>query len=116
MAEIRFPVVTVLGAGTMGAGIAQVVALAGARVVLQDITPEFVAKGLARIRESLATGVQKQKLTQQLADAALARLSTTTDCGAAARDADLVIEAVPEDLQLKNTLFRELAPACRPAC
>ena len=116
MADIRFPVVAVLGAGTMGAGIAQVCAQAGARVLLQDLETGFVERGLARIRESLATGVQKQKLTQAQADAALARLSTTTDRRAAAKDADLVIEAVPEVLELKNSLFRELAAAGKPSC
>jgi 3-hydroxybutyryl-CoA dehydrogenase len=115
MTDIRFPTVAVLGAGTMGAGIAQVCAQAGARVLLQDVEQPFVDKGLARVKESLATGVQKQKLTQQAADAALARLSTTTDRAAAARGADLVIEAVPEVLDLKNSLFRELAALCKPA-
>jgi 3-hydroxybutyryl-CoA dehydrogenase len=112
--DIRFPTVAVLGAGTMGAGIAQVCAQAGARVLLQDVKPEFVDKGLARIKESLAVGVQKQKVTQPAADATLARLSPTTDRAAAARDADLVIEAVPEVLELKNSLFRELAALCKP--
>jgi 3-hydroxybutyryl-CoA dehydrogenase len=116
MTDIRFPTVAVLGAGTMGAGIAQVCAQAGARVLLQDIKTEFTDKGMARIRESLATGVQKQKVTHAVADATLQRLATTTDRAAAARDADLVIEAVPEVLDLKNALFRELATACKPGC
>jgi len=116
MTDIRFPAVAVLGAGTMGAGIAQVCALAGARVVLQDVAAEFTQKGILRIQQSLATGVQKQKVAQPLADAALARLTTTTDRGVAARDADLVIEAVPEDLALKNGLFRELAGLGRATC
>lgn len=114
MTDIRFPKVAVLGAGTMGAGIAQVSAQAGSHVVLQDIKPEFVEKGLSRIRDSLATGVQKGKVAQAAADATLARIATTTDRAAAAKDADLVIEAVPEVLDIKQSLFRELAALCRP--
>lgn len=116
MTDIRFPTVAVLGAGTMGAGIAQVCAQAGSRVFLFDVKPEFVDKGLLRVKDSLATGVQKQKVTQEAADATLARLSTTTDRTAACKGADLVIEAVPEILDLKNTLFRDLAAVCKPTC
>jgi 3-hydroxybutyryl-CoA dehydrogenase len=114
MTDIRFPSVAVLGAGTMGAGIAQVCAQAGSRVCLQDITAELVQKGLGRVRESLDTGVQKQKVTPAQRDAALANLTTGTDRAAAAAGADLAIEAVPENLALKNALFRELAAVCRP--
>ena len=116
MTDIRFGTVVVLGAGTMGAGIAQVAAQAGSRVLLQDLKQEFVDKGMQRVRDSLAVGVQKQKLTQEQADATLARLSGTTDRIAAAKQADLVIEAVPEILDLKNTIFRELAEHCRKDC
>ena len=116
MTDIRFGTVVVLGAGTMGAGIAQVAAQAGSRVLLQDLKQEFVDKGMQRVRDSLAVGVQKQKLTQEQADATLARLSGTTDRIAAAKQADLVIEAVPEILDLKNSIFRELAANCRTDC
>jgi 3-hydroxybutyryl-CoA dehydrogenase len=116
MTDNRFGTVVVLGAGTMGAGIAQVAAQAGSRVLLQDIKQEFVDKGMQRIRDSLAVGVSKQKVTQEQADATLARLSGTTDRIAAAKHADLVIEAVPEILDLKNTIFRELAANCRTDC
>jgi 3-hydroxybutyryl-CoA dehydrogenase len=114
MTDIQFPTVAVLGAGTMGAGIAQVCAQAGSRVLLQDIQDAFVQKGMARIRESLDVGVQKQKVTAELRDQTLQRVQATTDRAAAAREADLVIEAVPEVLDLKNSLFRELAGVCRP--
>jgi 3-hydroxybutyryl-CoA dehydrogenase len=116
MTEIQFAQVTVLGAGTMGAGIAQVCAQAGSRVVLQDLETRFVEKGLARIRESLDVGVQKQKVTPELRQATLDRLTTAIDRRAACASADLVIEAVPEDLKLKNDLFRELAAVCKPGC
>ncbi len=113
---IAFRRVAVFGAGTMGAGIAQVCAQAGAEVVLQDIQQAFLDKGLGRIRDSLDKGVEKGKVAPELRTATLARLTTTLDRKAACRDADLVIEAVPEDVGLKNGLFREVAAAGRPDC
>ena len=111
-----FGTVAVLGAGTMGAGIAQVCAQAGSKVVLQDITEEFVQKGLGRIRDFLQKGVEKGKVKAEDRDAVLARITTTTDRKAACRDVALVIEAVPEKLELKNGLFRELADVVSPQC
>ena len=73
----------VIGAGLMGAGIAQVSAVAGYQVVLRDVTPEATARGLAGIEASLDKFVAKGKLAQQDAEAALARITTTTDLGAA---------------------------------
>lgn len=112
----HFDRVTVLGAGTMGAGIAQVMAQAGSNVVLQDVTQEFCDRGMERIRAFLQKGVDKGKVTEAARDAALGKLSTATDRAAACRDATLVIEAVPEDLKLKNDLFRELATVVRDDC
>ncbi|MCC7399058.1 MAG: 3-hydroxyacyl-CoA dehydrogenase family protein [Planctomycetes bacterium] len=111
-----FDTVAVLGAGTMGAGIAQVCAQAGSRVVLQDINEQFVQKGLARIRDFLQKGVDKGKVTAAQRDEVLARITTATDRAAACRGATLVIEAVPEQLALKNGIFRELAGVVAPAC
>ncbi|MFO1030858.1 MAG: 3-hydroxyacyl-CoA dehydrogenase family protein [Planctomycetota bacterium] len=111
-----FGTVAVLGAGTMGAGIAQVCAMAGSTVVLQDITEEFVQKGLGRIRDFLQKGVEKGKVKAEQRDEVLARIRTSTDRKAASRDATLVIEAVPEKLELKNGLFRELADVVSPQC
>ncbi len=111
-----FPRVAVLGAGTMGAGIAQVCAQAGSSVVLQDVADDLVQKGLGRVRDFLQKGVDKGKTTPNQRDAVLSRITTTTDRRAAARDAHLVIEAVPEKLELKNGLFRELGSATSPAC
>jgi len=116
MTDNRFPIVAVLGAGTMGAGIAQVCAQAGSRVVLQDITEEFVQKGLARIRDFLQKGVDKGKVTDAQRHEVLGRITTTTDRLAAGRAAQLVIEAVPEKLELKNGLFRELAAVVSADC
>ena len=116
MSEPRFQTVAVLGAGTMGAGIAQVCAQAGASVILQDVSDAFVAKGLERVRAFLQQGVDKGKVTADTRDQVLARITTTTDRVAAARAADLMVEAVPEQLELKNRLFRELAGITTPTC
>lgn len=105
----RFPTVAVLGAGTMGAGIAQVCAQAGSSVILQDLTDALVQRGLLRVRDFLQKGVDKGKTTAAQRDAVLARITTTTDRRAAARAAQLVVEAVPEQLAVKNELFRDLA-------
>ena len=101
--------VTVLGAGTMGHGIAQVAALAGCDVVMRDVDDAAVQRGLAGIRRSLDKAVEKQKATRADADAALARISASTDLASAVRDADLVVEAVPERLDLKRGVLVEVA-------
>src|SRR5688500_17352453 len=107
--------VAVLGAGTMGHGIAQVAALSGADVVLRDVDDKAVEKGLAGIRKSLDKAVEKGKSSRADADAALARVRPTTDLAAAVRDADLVVEAVPEKLDLKRRVFADVAQHFGPA-
>lgn len=104
----------VLGSGTMGHGIAQVLAQAGLATRMFDVAQGALDKGLASIRSNLDKGVEKQKLEAGARDAALARLSTTTDLGAAIRGVDVVIEAVPEKLELKTGLFGELGRALGP--
>ncbi len=116
MSEMTYATVAVVGAGTMGAGIAQVCAQAGSSVVLQDINDDFVQKGLGRIRDFLQKGVDKGKVTVEQRDLVLSRITTTTDRSAACRGAGLVIEAVPEKLELKNGLFRQLGDVVSPAC
>ncbi|MCA8949728.1 MAG: 3-hydroxyacyl-CoA dehydrogenase family protein [Planctomycetes bacterium] len=113
---VTFPKVTVLGAGTMGAGIAQVAAQAGSEVVLQDVTAELAERGRERIRAFLQKGVDKGKTTAAVRDETLARVATATDRAVACRAADLVVEAVPERLELKNELFREVAGAVAADC
>lgn len=116
MSDTQFAKVAVLGAGTMGAGIAQVCAQAGSTVVLQDITDEFVAKGLERVRAFLQKGVDRGKVTETKRDEVLARITTTSDRADAARGANLVVEAVPEKLEIKNGLFRELSDVVDSSC
>ena len=103
--EIR--TVAVLGAGTMGGGIAQVCALRGFDTVLYDVTPALAAAGLERVRASVQKGVDLGKTAPDLAQAALARLRPTADLADCAA-ADLAIEAVPEDEALKRDLFTRL--------
>lgn len=110
--DTEFARVAVIGAGTMGAGIAQVCAMAGSRVHMQDVQQEFLDRGMDRTRATLAKGIDKGKTTEAQRDSTLKNLETTTDLEAAVRDADLVIEAVPEDLGLKKDLFGRVAAAC----
>jgi 3-hydroxybutyryl-CoA dehydrogenase len=99
--------VTVIGAGTMGNGIAQVFAQHGHTVTLRDLSEEILQRARATIGKSLAKLVEKARLTAAERDAALGRLTFTTDLDQV-RDADLVVEAAIEDAAIKTGLFREL--------
>ncbi len=115
-AEIRFPIrsVAVIGAGTMGHGIAQVCAAAGLRTSVHDVHPDVIAAGLDRVRNNLDYGVQKGKISVESRSEALANLAAEADLRRAVTGADLIIEAVPEDLAMKQAIFqvaRETAPA-----
>jgi len=106
--------VAVLGAGTMGHGIAQVAAAAGYHVALYDVTAELASRGLERIRETLDQGVARGKVSPADREASLARIRTTGDLSDAAGTAGLVIEAVPEKIDLKREVFGTLSRACSP--
>ena len=103
--------VAVLGAGTMGHGIAQVSAMAGHSVMLHDIEADLVEAGLASIRENLDGGIERGKVSEAERDTALDRIDTTTDLDVAAANADLVIEAIPEEMDLKQSTFTEVEAA-----
>ena len=105
----------VLGAGQMGNGITQVAACAGIEVVMVDIKQEFVEKGMATIEKSMSKLVAKERMTQEDANSARDRISTSIDRSSCA-DADLVVEAVPEILNLKISIFKELDEICKPSC
>ena len=105
----------VLGAGQMGNGITQVAACAGIDVVMIDIKQEYVDKGIATIEKSLAKLVSKERMSQEDADVARSRISTAIDRSACA-DVDLVVEAVPEILDLKLSIFSELDEICKEDC
>jgi 3-hydroxybutyryl-CoA dehydrogenase len=100
--------VAVIGAGAMGHGIAQVAAMAGYDTRLTDADPDAIAAGWDRIQSNLAGAVSRGKLTQEAANAAIARVVPAADIETAVRDADLVIEAILEDLVVKQSLFLQL--------
>ena len=105
--------VGVLGCGLMGSGIAQVAASAGYDTIVRDVSKEFLDRGRAGIEKSLAKFVEKGKLQAADRDATLKRLTFTTTV-ADLKQSDIVIEAITEDLALKNALFKELDALCGP--
>jgi 3-hydroxybutyryl-CoA dehydrogenase len=105
----------VLGAGTMGHGIAQVAAVAGYEVILRDVDDASLERGLQAINRNLAKGVQLGKVTEQDRDRALARIKSSTDLKDL-QAADLIIEAAPENLELKQSLLRESEGLTAPHC
>ena len=100
--------IAVIGAGTMGHGIAYVAAAAGYEVRLADADATTLATGMRRIREAFDKAIERGKATAESRDAALARLTSAESAGEASRAADLIIEAVPERLDLKRTIFKDL--------
>ena len=103
--------ITVIGAGDMGHGIAEVALLAGYRVAMQDVEQRFVDRGLTRIKESLDKLVEKQKVTAENKNVMLGNIKTFVDIAEAVKDADFVIEAVPEIMGLKKKVFQALDSA-----
>ncbi len=103
--------VTVIGGGLMGSGIAQVCAQAGLTTTVREVTTALADKARASITKTLDKGVEKGKVTVDARNAALGKLSFTTDLGAA-KASDLVIEAIVEDLAVKDALFKELDALC----
>jgi 3-hydroxybutyryl-CoA dehydrogenase len=103
----------VIGAGQMGAGIAQVAAVTGYNVIMNDIKQEFVDRGMASIQKSLGKFVEKEKISAEDRDAALSRIKPTLNLDDM-KDADLVVEAIIEDLELKKKVFLHLDRVCPP--
>ncbi len=102
---MKVQTIAVIGAGTMGRGIAYASALGGFHTVLEDVSNSILDKALLYIREALDEGVKRGKLDSAAREAALARISTSHVVDEAIRDADLIIEAVPEELEMKLELF-----------
>ena len=102
-----------LGCGLMGSGIAQICAQSGYRTIVREVDDALVKKGLGRIEKFLAGGVTRNKISAEDRDRALANLSGTTRAADLA-DADLVIEAIVEDLDAKRQMFAELDDVVRP--
>jgi len=106
--------IAVLGAGAMGSGIAQVAACSGFQVELMDLDRTMLDRSLAQVRRGLECGAGPGKLSEKVASEALSRISTTTSVGEACRQADLVIESVPENLDLKKSVFAAADAAAPP--
>ena len=111
MADVRK--VGVLGCGLMGSGIAEISAKAGVETWVREVSDEFLEKGKKAITKSLDKAVEKGKLEASARDAALGNLKFTTDL-TALKDCDIIIEAVTEDLKLKNEMFATLDGVCPP--
>src|SRR4051794_11810512 len=112
MAEIK--TIAVIGAGVMGRGIAHVAALGGYRTILEDLLPAALRKSESENRVNLDKAVELGKVSHGEADAAFGRLEYASGVEQAARDADLVIEAVPEEMESKIEIFTLLDKICRP--
>ena len=109
MADIRK--VGVLGGGLMGSGIAQVAAQAGMQTVVREVSDAVCQKAKSGIEKTLAKGIEKGKVTAEQRDACMSKLSFTVDV-AAMKDCEIIIEAVVEDLEVKNALWKELNSIC----
>src|SRR2546421_96148 len=105
----------VLGAGTMGHGIAQVAAAAGFEVVLRDINDDLVARGRQAIERNLAKGIERGKITEEQKEQTLSHITTTSELPELAA-ANLIIEAAPENLDLKQNLLRECEAVTPATC
>ncbi len=95
----------VIGAGTMGRGIAYAAAYGGYRTILEDVSPEMLEQGIAYIRQNLEEGVARGKVTEEQRNIALANLTTSRSVEDLCREADLLIEAVPEEMEVKLEIF-----------
>jgi len=102
--------IAIIGAGTMGHGIAQVAAAAGYRVALHDVTAAAVEAGIAAVRANLDKGIARGKVTEDQKEATLASLHGETNLENAVGETAFVIEAVPESLELKRKIFRDVEP------
>ena len=105
--------VMVLGAGTMGMGIAQVFAEAGKTVIVRDIADAFIQRGEGVLKKNMEKKVAKGKITEEQKNETLGRVSFTLEL-ADAKDCDLVVEAAIEVLDIKKSIFKELDEVCKP--
>jgi 3-hydroxybutyryl-CoA dehydrogenase len=108
--------IAVIGAGTMGRGIAYSAALAGYHTILEDVSAGVTAAAVDWIKAAFDEGVKREKVTAAGRDAALARLSTSQSVDESIRDAELIIEAVPEELEMKLELFTIFDKFAKPGC
>ncbi len=109
---MRVKRVAVIGAGAMGSGIAYICAARNYEVFIMDVSEELLAKGVKRIREMVVEGVNRGKLTPREAEETMKKVKGTTNIAEAVKDADIVIEAVFEDINVKKEVFQKLDEAC----
>jgi 3-hydroxybutyryl-CoA dehydrogenase len=102
----------VIGAGAMGSGIAYICAMKGYEVAITEVNEDLLKRGVTKIRQMIVDGVSRGKLMPKEAEAVLAKVKGTTDITEAARDADIVIEAVYEDMNVKKDIFKKLDETC----
>jgi 3-hydroxybutyryl-CoA dehydrogenase len=107
--------IAVMGAGLMGTGIAQVVAMGGYTVSIRDIAADFLNKSKKKIEQRLKESVEKGKLSEPDAKNASSRITFTEDLRTAVADADFIIEAIPENLELKRKVLSELDKTAKPS-
>jgi len=108
--------IAVIGAGAMGNGVAQVSAAAGYQVVLNDITDAALTKAMATVEKNLSKLASKGKLSEDDVKSTLANIKTTTSLEEACKDADLLVECVFENLELKKKMFADFERICKPEC
>jgi 3-hydroxybutyryl-CoA dehydrogenase len=108
--------VAILGAGIMGHGIAQVAGIAGYKVHLRDVNEELLQNGMNNLEKSLGRMVKGGKIAKEDVKKIVSNIQTTTSMEKAVQDADLVIEAIPEDFTLKKSTFMDLDRLCKPDC
>ena len=111
--ELRIKSIGVIGAGTMGNGIAHVSALSGFDTILMDIKDEFVQQGLSTIQKNMDRQVKKEKISQTEMETSMSRISASTDYNQLSA-CDLVIEAATENMDIKLNIFKELDKVCKP--
>ncbi|OGP96104.1 MAG: 3-hydroxybutyryl-CoA dehydrogenase [Deltaproteobacteria bacterium RBG_16_47_11] len=112
MKEVRK--IGVVGAGLMGSGIAQVAAQAGLEVIMSDIDSKFIERGFKAIKDNLRNRVEKGKITRRQMDDVLNKISGTMSLVEVGKEADIVIEAASENMELKKKIFKELDEICPP--
>ncbi len=111
--ELRIKSIGVIGAGTMGNGIAHVSALSGFDTILMDIKDEFIQRGLSTIQKNMDRQVKKEKISQSEMETSMSRITASTDYNQLSA-CDLVIEAATENMDIKLNIFKELDKVCKP--
>ncbi|EQD32392.1 3-hydroxyacyl-CoA dehydrogenase, partial [mine drainage metagenome] len=114
MRYLEFKNATVIGAGIMGHGIAEVLALSGLNVIINDVSQDFLDRARQNVLTSLSRMKESGKLSESVMNETISRISFTTELRSAVSKADIVVEAVPEVLDIKKTVIKEVELSCPP--